>query len=202
MNQEKIGKFIADCRKSKKITQAELAEKFGITDRAVSKWERGLSLPDASIMLDLCDYLDISVNELLSGERIMEKEYKIKAEEKLVEITKLKEQRDKELLRIEIVLGVICSVSLFTLIFIASFIDIENWLRVLLIILGIVQFMIGMCYGLRIEQVAGYYECSKCHHKYVPTYKSVFLAQHINRTRYMKCPNCGKKSWNKKVLTK
>ena len=70
MNQEKIGKFIALCRKEKKLTQSELAEKLQITNKAVSKWETGRGMPDASLLLDLCDILGISVNELLSGEKI------------------------------------------------------------------------------------------------------------------------------------
>ena len=79
----KIGKFIAECRKEKGLTQTDLAEKFGISNRAVSKWETGKSLPDASIMIDLCNLLGITVNELLSGERICMEDYKEKAEEKL-----------------------------------------------------------------------------------------------------------------------
>lgn len=70
MNQEEIGKFIAKCRKGKNLTQAQLAEKLNITDRAVSKWENGKSMPDSSIMLELCEILGITVNELLSGEKI------------------------------------------------------------------------------------------------------------------------------------
>lgn len=70
MDQERIGKFIASCRKEQNLTQANLAEKLGITDRAVSKWETGRSLPDASIMPELCAILDININELFSGERI------------------------------------------------------------------------------------------------------------------------------------
>ena len=71
MDQEKIGKFIAACRKEKGLTQAALAEQLGITDRAVSKWETGKSLPDSSIMIDLCELLSINVNDLLKGERVM-----------------------------------------------------------------------------------------------------------------------------------
>ncbi|MCH5321791.1 MAG: DNA-binding protein, partial [Eubacterium sp.] len=65
-----------------------------------------------------------------------------------------------------------------------------------------ISFIIAMFFALKIEQTAGYYECNNCHYKYVPTYKSVFFAMHINRTRYMKCPKCKKRSWNKKVITK
>lgn len=71
MNQEKIGKFIAECRKEKNLTQLQLAEKLNISNRAVSKWETGKSCPDVSIMMELCDILGINVNELLSGERII-----------------------------------------------------------------------------------------------------------------------------------
>ena len=70
MNQIKIGRFIAECRKKSNLTQMQLAEKLGITDKAISKWERGVAMPDTSIMLELCDILCISVNELLSGEKI------------------------------------------------------------------------------------------------------------------------------------
>ena len=86
MNQEAIGNFISACRKEKGLTQAQLAEKLNITNRAVSKWETGKSIPDAAIMLDLCKILDISVNELLSGERIAMENYQKRAEENLVEL--------------------------------------------------------------------------------------------------------------------
>ncbi len=79
MNQEAIGKFISTCRKEKGLTQTQLAEKLNITNRAVSKWETGKSVPDAAIMLDLCEILDVSVNELLSGERIAMENYQKKA---------------------------------------------------------------------------------------------------------------------------
>ena len=78
MNQEKIGKFIASCRKKQKLTQEKLAEKLGITDRAVSKWETGKAMPDTAIMLELCDLLHITVNDLLNGEKISMDNYKEK----------------------------------------------------------------------------------------------------------------------------
>ena len=84
MDQIKIGKFIADCRKDKQLTQKALAEKLGITDRAISKWENGRGLPDSSIMLELCNELDISVNELLSGEKLATEDYQKDAEKNLV----------------------------------------------------------------------------------------------------------------------
>lgn len=202
MDQIKIGKFISNKRKEKNITQSELAELLGITDRAISKWENGICIPDASNILELCDILNITINDLFSGEVVDMKENEKKLEEHLLEMTRAKEQRDKELLTIEIFIGVIVSVTMFTCIFIASFVQMENWLKIVLIIIGVVPFAVGITYAIRIEQVAGYYECNTCHYKYVPTYKSVLFAKHINRTRKMICPKCGKKTWQKKILTK
>ena len=102
IDQIKIGKFIAAKRKEKSLTQAEVAESLGITDRAVSKWERGLALPDASIMLNLCSILGISITELLTGEETMEANYKDKAEKLIIEIRKREEENNKYLLRLNI----------------------------------------------------------------------------------------------------
>ena len=201
MDQIKIGKFIAECRKSKQLTQAALAEKLGITDRAISKWERGKGMPDSSIMLDLCGILGIKVNELLSGEVIDMDKYDLKAEENLLELKKQKEEADRRMLQLEWVIGYMASITFLILVFVASFIEMPAWLRVGLIVFGFITFMVGMHHGLKIEQTAGYYECAKCHHKYVPKYASVFWAMHMGRTRYMKCPECHQRSWNKKVIS-
>ena len=77
-----------------------------------------------------------------------------------------------------------------------------DWVRVLLILIGFTQFAIAIPFAIRIEQTAGYYECNHCHHKYVPTFSSVLWSMHFGRTRYMKCPECGKKSWQRKVISK
>ena len=200
MDQIKIGKFIALRRKKVNLTQESLAEKLYVTDRAVSKWENGRSMPDSSIMLELCNILDITVNELLSGEEINMKEYNKKAEDNLLKIEAEKQEKDKQLLKLEYVIGYTSSISFLTLIFIASYIEMDFWLKMVLIIIGSVIFAFGAANALKIEQVAGYYECNKCHHKYVPEYNSVFWAMHLGRTRYLKCPKCNEKSWNKKVL--
>ena len=202
MDQIKIGKFIAECRKKNNLTQMQLAEKLNITDRAISKWENGKAMPDSSIMLDLCNELKISVNELLSGEVIKMDAYNEKLEQNLIDMVKQKEEADKRLLTIEIVIGVLISIVFFVLIFIASFAEMANWLRITLIITGFIPFIIMIPFAIRIEQIAGYYECQKCHHKYIPTYSSVLWAMHINRTRYMKCPKCNQRSWQKKVISK
>lgn len=201
MDQIKIGKFISLRRKNKNITQSELSEMLGVTDRAISKWENGVCLPDASIMMDLCKILGITLNDLLSGEVVDMKENEKRLEENLLELTKIKEQRDKELLNMEIFIGVIVTIIFITCIFTVSFVSMPIWLRIVLIIIGIIPFTIGIGYAIRIEQVAGFYECNNCHYKYVPTYKSILFAMHINRTRKMKCPKCKQKTWHKKVVS-
>ncbi len=202
MDQVKIGKFIAECRKKNNLTQMQLAEKLNITDRAISKWENGKSMPDSSIMLDLCEELKISVNELLSGEVIKMNNYNEILEKNLLNMVKEKEQSDKRLLTMEIVIGIIVAMVFLFLMGIASFVQMEYHTRLLIIIPSIISFLAIAFVMVRIEQTAGYYECAKCHHRYVPTYSSVLWAPHVNRTRYMKCPECNKKSWNRKVLTK
>ena len=202
MDQTKIGKFIAECRKKKKLKQMELAEKLNITDRAVSKWENGRAMPDSSIMLELCNLLGITVNELLSGEVIEMKEYEKQAEENLLKLKKEKEEADKILLNLEIWVGLVSVLLFLTMIIIASYCDVTDNVRLLIMIPSFIFFFIIVFLLLIIEQKAGYYECQKCHHRYVPTYSSVLWAPHAGRTRYMKCPECGKRSWQKKVISK
>lgn len=202
MDQIKIGRFIAERRKKKKLTQMQLAERLGIADRAISKWENGKGMPDSSLMLDLCDALEISVNELLSGEMIDMKEYNQKAEQQLLEMVKEREKKDKELLHIEVFIGVLATIILLSCIFVASFVQLAAWIRIVLISAGLAPFIIGVAYAVRLEQIAGFYECQRCHNKYVPTYSQVFFAMHSGRTRYMKCPECGEKSWQKKIISK
>lgn len=202
MDQIKTGKFIKQKRKEKNITQEKLAEKLGITDRAVSKWENGVCLPDSGIMSELCEILSISINDLFSGEMVDMKENNKKVEENLLEMIKIKEEKDKQLLALEWIIGYISSVAFITFIFVASYIEMESWIRIILIVIGSIIFSFGMANAIKIEQTAGYYECGKCHNKYIPTYQKVLFSMHIGRTRYMKCPKCNKKSWQKKVINK
>ena len=202
MDQIKIGKFIATRRKAQNLTQMQLAEKLGITDRAVSKWETGKTLPDATLMLDLCGILGISVNDLLTGEVVTMENYNENMEKNLLEALEAKQKADKNLLNLEIVVGMMCVIILLGLAAFASFMQLEEWLRVVLILIGLVPFLVTLPFLIKIEQTAGYYACAECGHRYVPTFKSVFWSAHMGRTRHMRCPKCGKKSWQKKVLTK
>lgn len=202
MDQIKIGRFIAERRKKIGLTQMQLAEKLNITDRAVSKWENGRSLPDSSIMLELCDILKINVNDLLCGEVVIMENYNEKLEQNLVKMVKEKEEADKRLLRVEIVLGCICVAVMLVLCAFAAYVDMQEWQRITFIIIGLVPILVAMPFMIRIEQTAGYYVCRKCGHRHIPMYNSVFWAMHYGRTRYMKCPECNERSWQKKVISK
>ena len=205
MNQIKIGEFIAERRREMGMTQMQLAERLGITDRAVSKWETGRSLPDASIMLELCQLLEITVNDLLSGEVVSMENYNKELENKLIEMVREKEKADRRLLTLEWVIGILSCIILFVPCFIGAYLPegaVEDSTRVLIVFSGFIPAIVGFCYTLKIEQVAGYYECKCCGHRYVPLYKDMMLAPHYGRTRHMKCPSCGKKSWQKKVISK
>ena len=201
MDTIKIGKFIAERRKKQNLTQAELAEKLCITDRAVSKWECGKSLPDASIMLELCEILDISVNELLTGEEIEMANYNEQAELNLIEMKKQKERSDKNILRLEVALMTLSTLFLFVLVMLAALLDLKVWVRIVIIVPAFVQFLICAFIALKIEQQVGYYECPECGEKFIPTFNQTFFAPHMGRTRHIKCPKCGAKSWCKKVLS-
>lgn len=202
MDQIKIGKFIAERRKFVNLTQFELAEKLGITDRAVSRWETGKTMPDSSIMLELCSILKISVNELLSGEILSMDDYKNQLEKNLIEAVKQKEQADKRLLTLEVVIIVLSVLVLLIPMLLAAYLKLETWQRIVLVCSGVIPCFVGLFFAMKIEQVAGYYECQKCGHKHVPTFKQASFSMHMGRTKYLKCPKCGERSWQKKVISK
>ena len=203
MDYNKIGNLIMTERKAKKLTQAKLAEKLFVSEKTISKWETGNGIPDTNILPKLCEIFGISINEILNGERLKKEDYENKAEKKLLELQKEKQEKDKRLLHIEIVLATVSIIS-FLLILFAAIYAIEELnmlaLPIVVIVLDTIMFMTSMFYCLYIEQKAGYYYCKKCGHKYVPTFTQVNLAMHIFRTRYFKCPHCQKKSWHKKII--
>ncbi len=200
MDLKVIGEFIKQQRKAKGLTQVELAEKLLVSEKTISKWECGNGFPDTSLILPLCKELDISANELLSGKRLTSEEYQKQAENNLITLKSQQEQSHKFLLTLESVLGYMSSITFIILIFVASFVNLPTWVRIILIVIGFIHIVIGIHFCLTIEKDAGYYECQHCHNKYIPTYKQVMFSMHRGRTRYMKCPKCQKKSWQKKVV--
>ena len=202
MNQIKIGKFIAERRKKANLTQMQLAEKLNLTDRAISKWENGKGMPDSSIMLDLCKELKISVNELLSGEMIDMKDYDKKSEELLLELTKQDELKNKKLMASMWTILITNTIFYIGILFLATSILEEGILLGTIICVSTIVFVIAGFIALKFEVDAGYYECKKCNHKFVPTYTEVLWSMHMGTTRYLKCPKCDKRSWSKKVMSK
>ena len=202
MNQIKIGKFIAECRKKNNLTQAQLADKLNITDRAVSKWENGKGMPDSSIMLDLCKELKISVNDLLCGEMVDMESKNKNQEQLLLDLTKEIEEKNKIIWTSRNIIIFFPMIYLFSGVFVAeSLILNEVWHTVTILGICIVLFILCF-YILKLEVSVGTYKCKKCSHEIVPSYFEALCAKHIGTTRYLKCPKCNKKSWHKKILHK
>ena len=202
MDQLKIGKFIAECRKQVNLTQMQLAEKLGITDKAVSKWERGVAMPDTSIMLELCDILGISVNELLSGEKIDMENDNQKTEQLLLDMAKELEKKNKTIWSSMWTIMIISIAVLIAGIFVAAFLIPEGIWQLITILGSCVVFLIPCFYALKLEVSVGAYKCKDCGCEIVPTYKEAMNAMHMGFTRYLKCPNCNKRTWCKKVIKK
>ena len=202
MDQVKIGKFIAECRKQKKLTQMQLAEKLNITDKAISKWERGLSIPDPSIMLELCDILGVSVNELLCGEKIEMENKEQKNKQLLLDMSKEIEQKNKTIWSAMWTIMIVSITALFASLFIAAFVVPEGPWQLVTILGACVLFFIPCFYALKLEVSVGAYKCKNCGYEIVPTYKETLNAMHLGTTRYLKCPNCNQRTWCKKIVKK
>ena len=220
MDQIKVGRFIAECRKEKKLTQAQLAEKLCITDKAISKWERGITMPDSSIMLGLCEILGISVNELLRGEKINAEDDHKKTEELLLEMTRKEEAARKKLhinaWTFKIVMFILsCGMGAISAIIFSylkfGYIELEVDRLIFTIMLYIALFLIvviliGAGITVKMETDSGRFICKNCQHEFNPTFKAAFFAfvsgTPKNYKSYLKCPKCGKKTWAKKALPK
>ena len=202
MDQIKIGKFIAENRKKANLTQMQLAEKLGITDKAISKWERGVAMPDTTIMLELCDILCISVNELLSGEKIsMENNNQIN-EQLMLDMAKEIEKKNKTIWSSMWAIMIVSITALFAGLFIAAFLIPEGVWQLVAIFGICIVFLIPCFYAVKLEVSVGAYKCKNCGHEIVPSYTQALNAMHRGTTRYLKCPNCNKRTWCKKVLKK
>ncbi len=200
MDQIKIGKFIAERRKKASLTQMQLAERLGITDRAVSKWETGKAMPDTAIMLELCEILGISVNELLSGEKINMENDNQKKEQLLLDMAKELEKKNKKIWSSMWAILIVSMTALFAGILIAAFLMPEGIWQLVTIVGICIVFLIPCFYALSLEISVGAYKCKNCGHEIVPTYSEALWAMHSGTTRYLKCPKCNKRTWCKKVL--
>lgn len=162
MNQEKIGKFIAECRKQKNMTQQELAEKLNVSDRTVGNWENRRNMPDLSLFKPLCNELNISLNDLMSGEKVKEREYQEKLEENTINIidytNKKIENRNHFIGLIFITFGVLISITA-----IAIFPSESSWgsiysvLGAIISLIGVSRFTKRLSYPKRLISNFGYF---------------------------------------------
>ena len=203
MNQMVTGKFIASERKRKGYTQRQLADLLQISDKTVSKWERGNGFPEVSLLLPLCNELDITVNELLSGERVSEEDYQKKAEENMVNMIQEREENKKKAI-MTIVTGTTSTAAFITLILVAGiYADaIALPVRILLVCIGCAIFGLGLVVAMEGERTVGYYKCKACGELFIPTFGEYVFGMHMLATRHLKCPKCGRKTWCRKVLSK
>jgi transcriptional regulator with XRE-family HTH domain/DNA-directed RNA polymerase subunit RPC12/RpoP len=201
MDQIKIGKFIAGERRNKGYTQRQLADILRISDKTVSKWECGNGFPEVSLLLPLCEALEISVNELLAGERVSEEEYRKKAEENMVNLVKEAQESKKKIILSAMVTGLVI-VAALPLFIISGAITMETWLRYLLIGIGVFEIVVGIIIACILDREAGAYECPDCHERFVPDMRAYIMGPHTLTKRKLRCPNCGSSKYCKRVLTK
>lgn len=202
MNQIKVGAFIAKCRKEQNLTQLQLAQKLMVTDRAVSKWERGKGIPDVSIMLDLCEVFGITVNELLIGKRIDMKKDDQSNEKLLLDMAEEINKKNKIIWTDMWVIIIISIIALLGGLLVAGFLIPEGIWQLVCILAVTILFLIPCFYALKLEISVGAYKCKNCGHEIVPTYSQALNAMHRGTTRYLKCPKCNKRTWCKKVINK
>lgn len=201
MDQIKIGGFIAEERKRKGYTQKILSEKLGISDKTISKWERGNGFPEVFLLIPLCSELDITVNELLSGERVSEEQYRKKAEENMVNLVKEAQENKKKII-LSVMVGILTILAAVPLFMVAGMFDMRTGVRITFIVIGIVVLIIGIAVACIMDREAGAFECPECHERFIPDMKSYIMAAHTLTKRKLICPKCGAHRYCKKVLTK
>lgn len=191
MDQIKTGRFISALRKEKGLTQAQLAGSLGISDKTVSKWERGAGLPEVSLMLPLCETLQISVNELLTGEKLADADYKKNAEAVIMDLVE-ENRENKKRMRQSVVCGIITVIAVCALIVLASYLELPVWARIALIVLALLTAAAGIYTASTLEVDAGYYECPACGNLFVPSLSEYVKGRHTFTKRRLSCPACGK----------
>ena len=201
MDQIQIGKFIAEERKRKNYTQRELADILDISDKTISKWERGNGFPEVSLLLPLCNELEITVNELLSGERLQEVDYKKKAEENMVNLVKEAQESKKKII-LSAVVAMLVVVAALPLFLLSGMLELEVWVRALLIVIGFFIMVVGIIVACILDRDAGAFECPECKERFVPDMKAYVMGAHTIAKRKLRCPKCGAYKYCKHVLTK
>ena len=190
MDQARIGKFIAETRKAQRLTQRQLADALSISDKTVSKWETGRGLPEVSLMLPLCAALSITVNDLLSGERVGEGDYQKKAEENMMELMRENAQNRQRLLQ-SIACGGVTVVAVCALVALAAFLPLPALARVALLLLAMATAVVGIWAAATLDARAGWFECPHCKELFVPPMADYVKGCHTFTKRRLTCPRCG-----------
>lgn len=201
MDQIQIGKFIAETRKSINLTQRQLADALSISDKTVSKWECGKGLPDVSLMLPLCNILNIPVNDLLSGEKVSEADYQKKAEGNMISLMEENKENRKRMVQ-SVITGIITIIAVVALIVIASFISLPTIIRIALIIVSAAVAAAGIAVCAMLDIKAGCFECPHCKELFVPSTNDYIKGCHTFTKRRLTCPKCGKTGMCKHRITR
>ena len=190
MEPTRIGRFIAERRKALGLTQRQLAEQLSVSDKAVSKWETGRGLPDVLLMLPLCAALGITVNDLLSGERVGEGDYRKKAEENMMELVRENAENRQRLLQ-SIACGGVTVVAVCALVALAAFLPLPALARVALLLLAMATAVVGIWAAATLDARAGWFECPHCKELFVPPMADYVKGCHTFTKRRLTCPRCG-----------
>lgn len=195
MDLNKTGKFIALIRKEKGLTQRELAEKLNLSEKTISKWERGVGFPDISLILPLCKCLEIDANELMTGERLQDKQYRINAENNLLKL--MDKTSPKLKYTISTISAIVTILITLGLILLAGFVIEEVWIKILVCVMSVLLVVSNIALILLVAVNTEVYECCHCGEKFVPTMREYSMGAHTMKKRYLRCPYCHKKGWNK-----
>ena len=190
MEPTRIGRFIAERRKALGLTQRQLAEQLSVSDKAVSKWETGRGLPDVLLMPPLCAALGITVNDLLSGERVGEGDYRKKAEENMMELIRENAENRQRLLQ-SIACGGVTVVAVCALVALAAFLPLPAFARVALLLLAMATAVVGIWAAATLDARAGWFECPHCKELFAPAMADYVKGLHTFTRRRLTCPHCG-----------
>ena len=194
MDQVKTGNFLKALRRERGWTQSQFAEKLQISEKTVSKWETGRGLPDVALMLPVCELLGVTVNELLSGERLSAEGYRVRAEENILDLAR---DRTKSATKAVVCNAacIVCIAVALALVLVAALCDLPVWARILLIVCAILGICAVLAPILLVAVSVEVFSCPACGKRFVPTLRAYILGPHTFRKRRLKCPHCGKKSW-------
>lgn len=190
MEPTRISRFIAERRKALGLTQRQLAEQLSVSDKAVSKWETGRGLPDVLLMPPLCAALGITVNDLLSGERVGEGDYRKKAEENMMELMRENAENRQRLLQ-SIACGGVTVVAVCALVALAAFLPLPTLARVALLLLAMATAVVGIWAAATLDARAGWFECPHCKELFAPAMADYVKGRHTFTRRRLTCPHCG-----------